>query len=91
MHNDDERDYAEEEYNRTEMEREAAEERKAQMRFLYRQIITNTIEAAKLWEKSVNATQSGNDAQARNYAAKWAKLVELTKAAESRFKGLADF
>lgn len=30
MHNDDERDYAEEEYNRAEMEREAAEERVAE-------------------------------------------------------------
>lgn len=96
---DDQRDYAEEQYNRAEMEREAqeeyraeqAEERKAQMHFLYRQIITNTIEAAKLWEKSVEATKNGQDTQARNYAEKWAKLVELTKAAESRFKGLADF
>ena len=91
MDNNDERDYAEEEYNRAEMEREAAEERKAEMNYLYRTILTNTINAAKMWEKSTQATKEGNNTLAQQYAQNWASIVERTKKTEQEFRKLADF
>lgn len=102
MNNSDERDYAEEKYNRAEMDREAQKEyeaeqaelnnelRKSDLRRMLREIIELNIEAAKMWEAAAQATRAHKDDEAQHFARMWANKVTTAKGIEADFKQLLD-